>query len=129
MFDLHDNIGTGVGLAISSITTNTATAGAIIDTRGYNAMELSFLSGTITDGTYAVTINESNDAGMAGPTTATVLGTLPSFVAADDNVVKRVGVLASKRYVQATVTSTGVTTGGTMSAQYILGRPDAAPVA
>jgi len=130
--DLHNNVDDRVALNIQAISTNTTTAGAIIDTAGYESIEFVVQSGTITDGTYTVLLQEDTDSGLATATTVATdytIGTLPAFVATDDNVTKRIGCVPTKRYVRLSLVSTGVTTGGTLGAVAVLGHPLQAPVA
>lgn len=80
-------------------------------------------SGTLVDGSYAVTLQECDTSG--GSYTAVdsfrVNGTLPAFAAADDTVVKTVGVRPTKRYLQAVITPTGATSGGPFTVLAVLG--------
>lgn len=131
-YDLHNNVNDVLALAISSITTNTTTVGAIIDTAGYESIEFVIQSGTLTDGTYTVTLEDGDDAALADAATITstyLLGTFPSFIATEDDTVKRIGTNTKKRYVRLSIVSTGVTTGGTMAATAVQGHPHRAPVA
>lgn len=132
-YDLHSNVNGAIGLAVQNITTNTTTAGAIIDTAGYESLEWFITSGTITDGAYALVIEEGDDSGLADAAAVSAdetLGSLTGFVAADDNTVKRVGSIGKKRYQRLSVVSTGVTTGGTnFTATAVLGHPHHKPVA
>lgn len=102
----------------SNITGNTDTTSEIIDTADFD-MGVMFASAlqAFTDGAYAFAISESDDAGMAG---ATVVGaekiieslpTLDTAITALNAQWKVFGVHSTKRYLQITVTSTGVTTG------------------
>jgi hypothetical protein len=81
-----------------------------------------FSSGTLTDGTYACKLQESDDDVDGDYTDVAanhLLGANPTFLAADDNKVKNVGYLGGKRWLRAVITSTGVTTGGTLAANVI----------
>ena len=129
MRDLTSNIATRVGLNAATIAANTTTQGNIIDTQGFDAAAVAVLAGTITDGVYAVTVNESDDPGMAGATVAALSAPIANFILTDDNVVRRTGVVFTKRYLRLQVISSGITTGGLLGALTILGRPAAAPVA
>jgi len=119
MFDLHSTISTGIALANQDITTNTTTAGAIIDTLGYEALEFVVSTGTITDGSYAFKIETGNDSGLSdavditASTTQVVIGDKTALAAADDDTTRRLGVVEFDRYVRLSLVSTGVTTGGT----------------
>lgn len=131
VFDLHNNAAGRVGLNSAAITTNTNTDGAIIDTAGFQSLEYYIQSATITDGTYVVQLFHGDDSGLSDAAQVTgelILGSA-SFVAADDNTVKRVGYIGKKRYVRIRIVSTGVTTGGTLGAVAVLGTPSHAPVA
>jgi len=132
--DLHDNIGVSVALNTGAISSNTTTSGAIIDTAGFESIEFVIQSGTLTDGSYAPTITEGNESNLSdGSATAAadLLGTAAAatFVAADDNAAKKIGYKGGKRYVRLNVVSTGVTTGGTLSAVAIKGNARSKPVA
>ncbi len=119
MRDLHNKIKVGVALNISAISTNTTTAGAIIDKRGYRSVEFIIMSGTLTDGTYTPLIEESDNADLSSSNAvadADLLGTeaAAALIATEDNTTKKVGYIGGKRYVRMSVVSTGVTTGGTV---------------
>lgn len=132
------NIKTALAVNVATISSNTTTAGNIIDTQGYNTGSFIIFSGTITDGTYTPLIEEGDDSGLSDAAAVSDTYLLPSgtgqeagiaFVAANDNVVKKIGYITQKRYVRLSLVSTGVTTGGTLGALSILGEPAAAPVA
>jgi hypothetical protein len=125
VFDLHNEATSRVGLNIAAIASNTTTSGAIIDTAGFESLEFYIQTATITDGTYVAQLwhgSASNLSDAVQLTGEEVLGSV-SIVAADDNVSKRIGYVGKKRYVQLRIVSTGVTTGGTMGAQAVLGTP------
>ena len=114
-------------LALQSGTVQTGTAnGAAVDTGLYsnNFRDVLFVltSGTLTDGSYAVSVEESDSSGLgyAAVDSSRVLGSAPTFALTDDNTVKYVGVRPTKRYVRVVITATSATTGGTLSALAIL---------
>ena len=122
--------------ALNSATVQTGTVNGIaVDTGVFsnNFRDVLFVltSGTITDGTYAVTVEESDQSGsgFAAVDSSRLLGALPSFAATDDDTVKSVGVRPNKRYVRVVVTATGATTGGVLVATAILGAGSNNPVA
>ncbi|MBX4992279.1 hypothetical protein ABID08_000709 [Rhizobium binae] len=132
--DLHNNLGVAVALNIGAISSNTTTNGAIIDTQGFESVEFVIQSGTLTDGSYAPTITEGDQANLSdGSATAAadLLGTAASatFAATDDNVAKKIGYKGGKRYIRLNIVSTGVTTGGTLGATAIKGNARNRPVA
>jgi len=149
-FDLHNETKDFVALNIGTISTNTDTDGAIIDTSGFEATKFIIHSGTITDGVYVPSIYESDDSAMAGATviaadfligTTNVTGERPSYatipvapvtdatfsLAADSNKVARIGCLNKKRYIRLRLTSTGTSSGGILSAVCELGYPHLKP--
>ena len=120
-----------------AITAGDATlTSQIIDRAGYESLEFLFLSGTITDSTFTITLYESDDSGMSGET-AVAAGDLLglsgaatfTFVAAGDDLVKKVGYKGTKRYVRAKAVQTGATTGGYLCAVALQHAPRFAPVA
>jgi hypothetical protein len=119
MFDIHSTISTSIALANATISTNTTTAGAIIDTQGFEALEFVISTGTIADGSYALKVetgsasNLSDAVDITASTTQVVIGNKAAIVAADDNISRRIGVVEFNRYVRLSLVSTGVTTGGT----------------
>lgn len=131
--DLHNNISAKVAMNSAAITSNTTTHGNIIDMLGFDALEFLILAAAITDGTYTAVIEEGNDSGLSDAAVVNannIFGTLPSFISTSDNTVQRIGYRPGAfRYVRLSLTSTGVTSGGTMSAVAVLGNADNMPVA
>lgn len=148
--DIHNNVKFVNALNITAIASDTTTNGNIIDTEGFEGVEVVIKSGTITDGTYTPAIYQSSDPTFATDVqqivaplligTTNVVEPLPSygspivdpiadvtFVTADGNKIARIGVLNKKRYIRLSIVSTGVTTGGTFSADVLLGYPWHAP--
>lgn len=119
---------------IQSISTDTTTNGEIIDLQGFEACTFVFQTGTVTDGDYTVLIQEGDDSGLsdaAAVADADLVGTEAdaSFSAdTDDNKVSSIGYIGSKRYVRFNVVSTNTSTGATVGAIALLGRPHSAPV-
>lgn len=132
MKDLHSNILQKVALNIQAISSDTTTVGNIIDTRGFQSCEFVNISGTITDGDYALLIEHGDEANLsdAAPVAdADLIGTeaAASFDADDDdNKALRVGYIGEKRYVRASLVSTNTTSGGTLGVLAILGHPHVA---
>lgn len=113
-------------LAIATVQTGT-TNGLAIDTAVFNNNFRDVLftvhSAALTDGSYAVTVEESDasGSGYAAVESWRVQGSLPTFALTDDNVWNSFGVRPSKRYVRVVVTATGATTGGVIGATAVLG--------
>jgi hypothetical protein len=87
-------------------------------------------TGVITDGSHAVKAQESDDGstGWTDVASENIQGSMPTVVAANDDVVFEVGLRPTKRYLRAVATSTGSTTGGVFACAFILGRSRAVPV-
>ena len=131
--DLHSNVNGLIALAAAAISTNTTTVGEIIDSLGFEALEFFVSMATITDGVYALLLEEGDDAALADAAAVSAdetLGVLTGFVLTDDDSVKRVGSIGKKRYQRLSIVSTGTTTGVSIaSALAVLGHPKTAPVA
>lgn len=131
-FDLKNNVSVVNALNIQAISSNTATAGASVDTKGFESATFAIQSGTLTDGTYTPEVSESDDnSTFTAVSDDFLIGTEANavFVLTDDNKVKTIGYAGKKRYVKITITSSGVTSGGTLGVTAILGHPKTAPVA
>lgn len=122
--------------ALQSQTVQTGTVnGLAVDTNVFNnafrEVAFTILSGTLTDGSYAVTVEESDasGSGYAAVDSGRVQGSLPTYAATDDNVLNTFAVRPTKRYVRLVVTATGATTGGVLSATAILANGSLHPVA
>ena len=114
-------------LTYGVINSDTTTNGTAVDTAlyGNNFRDILFVvtSHTLTDGTYAVTVEESDSSGSgyAAVDDWRVLGSLPSYTASEDNTVKSFGVRPTKRYVRLVVTSASTSSGGALSAVAVSG--------
>jgi len=114
--DIHSLSEAQIALASQTISTDTDTVGAIIDTKDFEALEFLFASGTITDGAYAVKLQHGDDSGLsdsADVSAAEMLGNA-DYALTDDDTAKRMGYIGKKRYVRVVITSTGTSSGGTL---------------
>jgi hypothetical protein len=130
--DLHNNTKEMNALNAAAITSSTTTAGNIIDTKGYGAIEFIAQLGTRTDGTYTLKLEEGNDSGLSDAAVVAADNRFGSLTAmATSNQVARVGYrVGAKRYVRLSIVSTTVTTGVAMAgAVALLGNADQMPVA
>jgi hypothetical protein len=124
MRDLYKSLVSQLAKAAAAISSNTTTNGLVIDLQGYEAARIDIASATLTDGTYTCSLQEgtaSDGSDMADVAAAQQLGSAV-FAATDDNTVKSLSYLGSKRYIRVKIVSTGVTTGGTLGAIAVLGR-------
>lgn len=132
-YDLHTLVKGLLALAVQDITTDTTTVGEIIDTAGFESLEYLIHSGTITDGTYALLLEESDASNMSGAAAVSAddtLGALTGFVAANDDEIRRVGSIGKLRFQRLSIVSASTTTGGTNFVSLaVLSNPQTAPVA
>lgn len=130
---MRDAYGNVTARATLAITTRTASGnGTGVDRAASGAMYQDAMvvvhTGTITDGTHAVDIQESDDNSAWNSVAASELqGAEPSIVAADDDKVFIVGYKGTKRYLRVAITASGTTTGGVYGATVVLANPRNAP--
>lgn len=94
----------------------------------YQAAVIVVHTGTMTDGSHAVTIQESDDnSSWTNVAAGDLQGVAPTIVSTDDNVIFTVGYRGLKRYVRAIVVTSGATTGGIFGAQALLADPRVLP--
>lgn len=131
IMDLHHSIKVSVGLTSQTISTDTTTLGAIIDMQGFESCEFVLISGTITDGAYAVTLLEEDAAGMGAATAVSSDHQLgdADFALTDDDAAKRIGYIGKKRYVRLSIVSSATTSGGVFAGVCIQGAAKSQPVA
>jgi hypothetical protein len=124
--DLHNDTTPAVALNIQAISTDTTTAGVIIDTQGFASIEFVMQSGTLTDGAYLPLIQDGDDSGLSDAaavddTFLTNTEASAAFALADDNAVKSIGYVGHKRYVRLSIVSSATSSGGTLGAVCIKG--------
>jgi hypothetical protein len=137
--DLHNNVHTVSLFAPIAAQTNSDTArvSAIIDTRGFNSLELVLINGTNTDAnaTFTVLVEDGDNSALSDAVAvddAFLLGTeaLAAFTFVDDGETRKIGYIGIKRYVRVTVTPTGNNAGDWfMAGVALLGHPRVAPTA
>lgn len=132
--DLYNQTLSKVGLKSSTIASDTTTNGEWIDLAGNYSVIWSIISGTVTDGAYAVKLqdaDESDKSDAADVDSDFILGSLTdaSFASTDDDTVKSIGYNGKKRYVRLSLVSTSTATGGTFAAIAVLSDPRHAPSA
>jgi len=129
--DLKNNISVKNALNITSISTNTTTAGVEIDTQGYESATFEIITGARTDGTVTPLIQETDVSGSYSGSVNDndLIGTeaLATLSVAQSRSI--IGYVGKKRYVKLSLVSTSVTTGLTAGASVILGNPKHLPVA
>ena len=134
--DLQSNIKELLARNVAAISTNTTSAGNIIDTQGYAGVMFTLFSGAYTDGTYTPLLEESDDSGLSASNAVADADLLPAGTGQEAsaaltaaNTISKIGYRGTKRYVRLSIVSTVVTTGATLGAVAILGQPSNAPIA
>jgi hypothetical protein len=111
----------------TGLRTNGTVNGSGVDMAGtgnfFRSAMLLVIAGTVTDGTHTVTLQESDDnSTFAAVGAADLQGSLTAVTTANANTVQRLSYTGSKRYLRASVTTSGATTGGTTTAVVLLGQ-------
>lgn len=82
-------------------------------------------SGTVTDGTHTITLEDSDDnSTFATVTSANLEGdALPALITTNDETVYETRYIGTKRYLRVVTTVASATTGGLYSAEIVLANP------
>jgi len=110
--DLLNNVKASRGISpVSGAADNTTQVSQIIDTASFDSLVFLLALGTLSDAdaTFAVTMDHGDAANLsdaAAVASTDLVGTLAgaSFIFSDDDTVKKVGYIGSKRYVRLTIT-------------------------
>jgi hypothetical protein len=88
-------------------------------------------TGTVTDGSHAITIQDSPDGtNWTAVPAVKRQGSLPTIVAANDDALFEFGyIVGTNQYVRVVATTSGATTGGVFSAVAVLSGASSSPVA
>lgn len=132
--DLFNNVKVVPALDIAAISSNTTTAGDVIDTQGFESVTFVLKMGALTDGDYTILIEDADESAFnvtnAAVADAYLLGTeagASTTADTEDHDVTKVGYIGGKRYVRMSIVSTNVSSGATMGGVCILGHPADAP--
>lgn len=127
------------GLARVALTSGTRTNGTVtgpaIDSgifgNDFRTVFFVVLTGTVTDGSHAVTVQDSADGstGWNAVDAGTLSGTVPTIGGPDDDTVFQFAHVLQKQYVRLSVTTSGATTGGVYGAVAVLYDASVEPVA
>jgi len=131
MRDMKSNVGAEVSIA--PLLRTTSVNGTGVDLRDYDSATVLISVGACTDGAFAFEVQESDDnSSFSAVSDDNLIGTEPTIDSDDDNTVKRVGYVGSKRYIRVVATETGGSpspaTGCAFGATVLLGHPHIAPV-
>jgi hypothetical protein len=136
MKDLMNNVHVARVLSPVSVADTTAQVGQIIDKKGFESLTYLIATGSIADAdaTFTVLVEDGDAANLsdaAAVADANLLGleTTASFQFDDDNEVRKLGYIGSKRYTRLTITPVGNASAALLSAVAVLGHPQIAPTA
>ena len=127
---MHDIVSSiGIENTIDPQTATGDVTGNAVDIRGFRAIAIAVLTGTITDGTHSFTVKESDDGSTWSDVDATELeGALEDVTSSNDGNQK-IGYHGTKRYIRVNATVTGATSGGSYAVAVIKGHATEEPVA
>jgi hypothetical protein len=132
---LYNNIRTLLSLPAAARLNGTVNGAAVntnIGLANFRTAMLVVIAGTITDGSHAVTVEDSvnGSTGWVAVPAGALQGALPTVVAANDDVVFEVGISPdpTRPFLRAVAVTTGATTGGIFGAVIVLGQPASTPV-
>lgn len=113
------------GMSATSISSNTTTNGTTVDlwqtaSEDWRTCLFLVIGGTITDGTYTLGVQESDDGSSWSAVTDTGYKQGPSSTVTATGGTAEIEYTGNRRYCRVTITSTAVTTGGSISARALL---------
>ena len=128
MRDISKNLLAVISIDPQTISSDTTTNGVGVDVRDFDGAMVLFQSNdAVTDGDFALTIEESDDdITYAAVAAAETIGTLADFTSSNEGS-QQVGYIGNKRYIRPVITSTSTSCGGIMMATVIKGLPHNAP--
>jgi hypothetical protein len=116
--------------AVARTTTTTGTAvDRMTDQGGFRSALIVIHTGTITDGTHTVTVQDSPDnTNWTAVADEFLQGTEPAIGASNDDTLFEIGYIGHERYLRVLITVTGSpATGGIYGATVLLGWPRKMP--
>lgn len=128
MRDIASNIAPAVSVAPDGNRTANLN-GAGVDRRGYDSVAALVHFGTITDGGWTPSLEESDDDSTYTAVAADdLVGSFSEATSADSDTIQEVGYVGTKRYVRVVVTeSSASTTGAKFSAAIVRGHAHQRP--
>lgn len=136
-FDLMNSLDPKRALSpAAAVTDNTAQVSQILDMQGAHSAMLIIILGALADAnaTFTVLVEHGDDSGLsdaAAVPDSELNGTeaLAGFQFDDDDEVRKIGYVGSKRYVRATITPAGNTGNAFVAAVWLRGMLEDAPAA
>ena len=111
--DLHNIIKSRVALPLEEITSNNFFNGVLFDTTFFESIEFIAVGGTVTDGQYKLVLEDANQSNFSdgAPVAAEFLIGDPDALITTSQGILSLGYVGHKRFVVASILSTGVTVG------------------
>jgi len=135
---MQDDTSARISVQVASRTANATVNGTGVDMAGtgnfFRSAMLLVVAGGITDGTHTFVLQESDDnTSFTNVAAGDLQGTLAALssgggATSGPNTVQRQSYTGSKRYLRATVTTAGATTGGTFGAVILMNQGSGQPV-
>lgn len=134
---IYSSVKAAAGIPVTAISTNGATNGTAVDVAqtdfNFRVAELIIMTGTLTDGTYTIAVQESPNGttGWTAVPATRLQGTTTPITATQDNAIIEIGVVpdpGNARFLRVVITAASVTTGGTLSAIWLLSSGNRTPV-
>lgn len=120
--DLVNNVAEAISLNVATYTATTTGAG--VDLKDFDSATVFVITGNITDGTHAISLEESDDNSTYTAVSASnLIGSAPSITGTDDNKIFSFGYIGNKQYIRVKSTVSGATTGGIYGAIVVKGHP------
>ncbi|MCA3255071.1 MAG: hypothetical protein INF91_05595 [Alphaproteobacteria bacterium] len=136
MNDMHSTITVRRAISPVSISDNTAAVSQIIDLQGYKSLEFVIAFGSLadSDATFTTLVEHGDAANLSDAAAVADIDLLGTEAQAsgqfdDDNEVRKIGYVGSKRYVRLTITPANNASAALLAAVAILGHPMVAPTA
>lgn len=133
--DLYNAVSVVRALSPVSVSDNTAQVSQILDRRGFNAVMLGILTGSIADAdvTFTVLLEHGDAANLSDAVAVPdedLIGTeaLAGFQFDDDNETRKLGYKGVKRYLRATITPANNASAALLAAFWLLGGAQQGPV-
>lgn len=116
-----------------AVRTDGTVAGSAVDMAGaqnhFRVAMLVVAAGAITDGSHVVTLEHSADGATWTAVDAEHLqGAVPALGPAQAGTTHRVGYVGSRRYLRASMTTTGATVGGVVAAVVLMSGGNGSPI-
>lgn len=125
--DIHNEFST-VSTIVPQASITATTTGTTVDLSGYRAAAVVLHVGTLTDGTFTPTVEESDDdSSWSTVAAADLSGSFAAITTANDVATHEVSYLGSKRYIRLLMTETVASAGAFFSAVVVRGNPVTGP--